>query len=253
MMEESRTLDWWKRFFSGLWIEVQKQQWSEETTRKQVDFLVDVLRLQPGMAVLDVPCGTGRHSLELARRGFRVTAVDLTEDLVRVGIEQAQRENLAIDWQIRDMRDLPWTARFDAAFSFWGSFGYFEEEENRAFLKAVARTLKPGGRFFMDVHTTETLLPRLVPRWWSKTGEIYVLQAMEFHPESSRILTTWTFLKGNQIETKESVIRLYSYRELLEMLKEAGFEAWEGFGSMEKEPFRLGSTRLYLVATKAQP
>ncbi len=244
-------MEWWERFFTGLWIEVQKSQWSEETTRKQVDFLMEVLRLRPGMEILDVPCGTGRHSIELARRGLQMTAVDFSEELIQEGKTRARQENLPIEWHVRDMRDLPWSQRFDAAFCFWGSFGFFEEAGNLDFLKAVSQALKPGGRFFMDIHTVETLLPRLLERWWSKSGDVYVLQAMEYNPETGRVHTQWTLIKGSQVEVKESAIRIYTYREILEMLRKAGFESWEAYGSIDRTPFRLGATRLYLVATKS--
>src|SRR5262249_19159540 len=78
---------------------------------------------------------------------------------------------LSVRWEQRDMRDLPWSGAFDGAFCFGNSFGYYDEEGNADFLKAVARTLKPGARFLLDTsYLTEGLLPNLQERAWYPSG-----------------------------------------------------------------------------------
>jgi cyclopropane fatty-acyl-phospholipid synthase-like methyltransferase len=141
--------EWWQTFFAGHWLDVQRVFKAERTTA-EADFIERVLKLQPGAAVLDVPCGEGRLSVELASRGYRLTGVDITEALLADARRTAAERRLDVAWHRRDMRDLPWREDFDGAYCFWGSFGYFDDEGNRAFLEAVARALKPGGRFLMD-------------------------------------------------------------------------------------------------------
>ena len=82
--------DWYKKIWT---LDIQNQSWVEDT-KKQVDFLVEKLELRGGEKILDLACGFGRHSLELARRGFQVTGVDITPDYVNYATKQAEQEKL---------------------------------------------------------------------------------------------------------------------------------------------------------------
>ncbi len=82
----------WKRFFDAMTAEGYLREGFTQNTRAEVDFLVDACALAPGMRVLDMGCGPGRHSLEMARRGFRVTGVDFTEQFVAFGQQRAAEE-----------------------------------------------------------------------------------------------------------------------------------------------------------------
>jgi cyclopropane fatty-acyl-phospholipid synthase-like methyltransferase len=139
------TPDWWRSFFSGLPVEMWLRVPTEEQTRGEVDFIEKVLQLGPGSKVLDVPCGGGRHSLELAARGHRVTGVDLSEDFLSAARAGSAGRSLPVIWEHREMTDLPWREEFDGAFCFGNSFGYLDDDANARFLTAVARALKHGG------------------------------------------------------------------------------------------------------------
>lgn len=242
--------EWWESFFGGLWLDVQRQAWTEEQTRAEADFIEELLQLKPPARVLDVPCGEGRLSIELASRGYQVTGVDITLPLLEDAQRRAAERQLEIVWQHRDMRDLPWQEEFDAAFCFWGSFGYFDDEGNADFLKAVFRALKPGGRFLVETHIAETLLPRFQERDWGRVGDTFVLQERTYDHLGGRIDAGWTLLREGRTEKRSSSIRLYTYRELCQLLRQAGFEKCEGYETLTQEPFKLGSRRLTLRSTK---
>lgn len=108
--------DWYRTIWT---LDIQKQSWVEDT-RRQVDFLVEKLRLTGGERVLDLACGFGRHALELARRGFSVTGVDITPDYIRFAKEQAEKEGLAADFLCADIRELRFYQEFDAVLSMAG-------------------------------------------------------------------------------------------------------------------------------------
>ena len=166
------TTEWWTTFFAGNWLDVQREARAGRTS-DEVDFLVRVLDLKPGSRVLDVPCGNGRLAIPLAERGCKVTGVDITTGPASRGTTPLQKKaNLDLELAETDMRDLPWIEAFDAAFCFWGSFGYFDDHGNRRFLEAVHRALKAGARFALDIpNIAETILPRLQLRSWTKVGE----------------------------------------------------------------------------------
>ena len=241
--------EWWETFFSGLWLDVQRVFRAPRTT-SEADFIERVLHLRPGAAVLDVPCGEGRLSLELASRGYRVTGVDITRTVLEEARRTAAERRLDVAWHRRDMRDLPWQEAFDGAFCFWGSFGYFDDAGNKAFLAAVARALKPGGRFVIDMlNIAEALLPSFQGRNWWPVGEIFMLEERQYDHVHSRIDVDWTFVKAGQVEKKTSSIRVYAYREFCEVLTEAGFTGFDAFSSLAGDPFKLGQ-RMYMVAVR---
>jgi len=110
-------------------------------TTQEVDFLVDVLGLEPGMRVLDVGCGPGRHSNELARRGIRAHGVDISTRFVEVACEQGPAT-----FERMDARALPFDGEFDAAISLCqGAFGLLSGDD-AIVLEGMGRAVKPGGR-----------------------------------------------------------------------------------------------------------
>jgi len=247
----SMQTEWWERFFTGSWLDlVRPVKTDDEKTRAEADFIEKVLQFTPQAEVLDVPCGKGRHSLELASRGYQVTGVDVTLSFLDDARRKATERQLKIVWEHRDMRDLPWQEAFDGAFCFGGSFGYFDEEGNAEFLKAVARALKPGARFLVDAHVAETLLPRYQERDWGQVRDMLMLQERCYDYVHSRVDAEWTLVKEGKVQKQTSSIRIYTYRELCQLLEEVGFANCEGYGSLSQKPFKLGSRRLYLVATK---
>ncbi len=242
--------DWWEGFFSGLWLEVQRQFKSEEQTQAEADFIEKALALAPGAHVLDAPCGEGRIALTLAARGYQVTGVDITEPLLDDARRQAATRGLDVTWERRDMRDLPWEGAFDAVLCFWGSFGYFDDAGNIEHVQAVARALKPGGRFVIDTHVAESLFRVFTSRGWNPVGDILLLEERRYDHVRSRTEVEWTFVREGVIQRQSSSIRVYTYNELCRLLESAGFGAFAGYGSLDVEPFALRSPRLYLVATK---
>jgi len=121
--------DWWTPFFRGPFFAVQVDHESAEKTRSQVDALERLLGLDAPRSILDVPCGTGRHSLELARRGHRVVGIDFNPQVLELGRLAASAEGLDVDFREQDMRELDFDAEFAAALCHWGSFGYFSDAE----------------------------------------------------------------------------------------------------------------------------
>jgi SAM-dependent methyltransferase len=243
--------EWWKDFFSDLWLDVQKSFKTDEETYAEVRFIERALHLAPRSRVLDVPCGVGRHSIELAKQGHHVTGVDLALPLLDDARQKAKEHSVEVRWDQRDMRDLPWKAEFDGAFCFWGSFGYFDDEGNANFLDSVSCALKPGGCFLLDTHVAESLLPKLLePREWRRVGSTMVLEEKRYDHVCARTATEWTLIQDGKSFKKSTFIRLYTFRELSNLLEGCGFGDFEAYGSLDSEPFRAGSPRLYLVSTK---
>jgi SAM-dependent methyltransferase len=243
--------EWWRKFFSGVSVELWLSATTDAQTRSEADFLERVLRLAPGARILDVPCGGGRHSVELAARGYSVTGVDLSSEFLEAARTAAGTRGVSVAWEHREMRDLPWSGRFDAALCFGNSFAYLDDQGNADFLAAVARALKPGGRFALETGiAAESFLPNFQQRRWYEIGDLLFLVQNHYDPVRGGFETEYIFVKGGQVERRLGWQRVYTFNELKRLLEAAGFAAIEGFGSLTQEPFRLGSHLLYLTATR---
>ena len=243
--------EWWEDFFSGAALDLWRVAVSAEQTRAEADFIAGVLELSPGAKALDVPCGEGRLSRELAARGVRVTGVDITREFLEEAEAKAAGRGLGIRWVHHDMRHLGWQAEFDGAFCFGNSYGYFTDEGNASFLASLSRALKPGARFALDASSVaENILPRFEKRQEAKFGDILFIEENHYNHVQGRLDTAYTFVRGDMSEKKSGSHRIYTYRQMVEMLEAAGFENVEGFGSMDKAPFALGASQLFLVASK---
>ncbi len=135
------------------------------------------------------------------------------------------------------------------ALCMWGSFGYFDDEGNLAQARAACRALRPGGRYLIDALCAEALLPVFCERDWFEASETFVLEHRTYVVGTGRVETRWTFLREGERQEQTTSIRLYTLRELTEVLREAGFSSFSAFDD-ELGPFDLGSRRLWLVATR---
>ncbi|MGA9996170.1 MAG: class I SAM-dependent methyltransferase [Pyrinomonadaceae bacterium] len=249
----SKQPEWWETFFTGLSLDLWRAVVTEEQTRAEADFIERTLQLPSQAKVLDVPCGGGRHALELASRGFLMNGVDIAQEFVEEAQGKAAERNLNFTCERREMRDLPWHEEFDGAYSFGNSFGYLTDEGNAEFLHAVSRTLKPGARFLLETGATaESLLPHFAEHRRYEVGAITMLIDNRYDHESGRLYTDYTFTRDGREEKKPGSQRVYTYRELCRMLEAAGFQNCVGSSSPDGEPFKLGAQRLYLSAVKSK-
>ena len=243
---------WWEDFFHGVALDFWRAAISPEQTRAEADFIAKQLQLSASARVLDVPCGNGRLSIELAKRGFGLTGVDIAGEFMAEAKTSSTEAGVNVEWRNQDMRDLPWATEFDGAFCFGNSFGYLEDEANADFLQAVSRTLKPGRRFILDAPAVaECILPNFQPSRSLEIAGIKVDIEHRYDFDQGRMFNDFTFTRNGVVDKRPSSQRNYSYHELGELLREAGLEPVAAYSSLTDEPFKLGAQRLMVVAERA--
>jgi SAM-dependent methyltransferase len=244
---------WYDEFFEGDWLDLIAPRAPAERTAQEVDFVVEQLGLEPGARVLDVACGHGRHSLELARRGLRVTGIDLSPRSLALARQSAGAESLDVDLRELDMRELDYDGEFDAALNLFTAFGYFEEPaDNEQVLDRVARALRPGGAFLIDVINPVSLFGRYRDAWWEELDDgVLFLQQHEYDLLAGRNLAVWTFVRpdGTRSEIRHS-LRMYTPVELRILLEGAGLRVDGAWGGFDGEELGRESRRLILRGSK---
>ena len=226
------------------------EEWlNDELSDAQAELIWDVLALNEGDEVLDVPCGHGRIANRLARRGSHVTGLDADALFLERARADADARGVEVEYVQGDMRQLPWVGRFDAAVNWFTSFGYFDDDGNRAWLETVLGTLKAGGRLAIDVHSRDVFMRNRVPASiYERDGDL-VVDRHRFDVESGREETERWMIRGGQMRKTVYSVRFYTYTELRDLLLDAGFSSVEGVGH-DREPLTLESRRMIVIATR---
>jgi len=224
-----------------------RRRW--EATPAEVDQASALLSLVPGARVLDLCCGPGRHALELARRGFRVTGVDRTERYLERARRRASSEGLNVEWVQDDMRSFQRTAAFDAALLMFTSLGYFEDPaEDLQVLKNLRASLANGGRLLIDVQGKEALARVFRERDWDELDGKLLLEEREILEDWARIHSRWIIIDGTKRREHTLTLRLYSGSELRTALGAAGFSEVRLYGTLDGAPYDQNARRLIAVA-----
>jgi ubiquinone/menaquinone biosynthesis C-methylase UbiE len=238
--------EWYETFFEGVAMDFWAAVMQPAMTSQDADFLVRALNVPSGAKVLDIACGHGRHANELARRGYLVTGVDLSDDCLKRARSSATP---GAEFVKGDMRDLQAPGRYAGAYCFGNSLPYLNHDQLGALLQRVAKLLEPGGRFVIEEGATaESLLPNLLQKRWLRAGDIVFMSENRYVPAASRLDIDYTFIKDGHSETRPSSSYVLTTGEICGLFEKAGFEVLELASGFAGEPYQLGSPRLLLTA-----
>lgn len=223
------------------WYEELFQNFSERYEREsftmgtigEVDFFEKEINLNKSIKILDIGCGTGRHSLELARRGYNITGIDLSESMIGKAVKNAKKENLKINFQVCDARSFNFNESFDLAIMICeGAFPLMETDEmNFSILKNAFSSLKPGSKLIF------TTLNGLFPLFHSVKD--FVNKGSVEGSTSVNNFDLMTFRDHSVYETEDDNSskrilkcneRYYVPSEITWLLRSAGFSKSEIFG-----------------------
>ncbi|MCR4438292.1 MAG: methyltransferase domain-containing protein [bacterium] len=234
---------WYRELFERLGVRYLDYRFTQGT-EQEVTFLTEQLRLHPDERILDLACGAGRHSIELARRGFRPVGVDLSARMLQVARACARQHDAKVHLVRADARALPFAGNFDVAFSLCeGAFGILESDaDNRRVLSEVHRALRPGGRFLLNALHAAFAFRR---------------PEGDEHLDVERCVGYWTE-RGVDEQGREFSLacsnRYYTCPEIKLLLEMAGFEVVEIWGalagSFERRPVRLDDFEMLVLARK---
>lgn len=250
---QSNGSDWYKKIWT---LDIMDQSWVEDTAR-QVDFVIDRLGLKPGDRVLDLACGFGRHSIELARRGCSVVGVDITPDYVDHAAKIAAQCGLDAQFILSDIRETAFDSEFDAVINMGdGAVGYLEnDEENLKIFDVIARALRPGGRHLMDIMNADYAEHHFPCKLWDEGEKCLTLSKFEWNSETRIMMYGQLDFPYGQALTKPVIdkgnpTRLYSLSEIEGIMNRRGMEVFASYADFDGAPSSIDGIQMIVCSRK---
>jgi SAM-dependent methyltransferase len=248
-----RSKPWYEEVFDDDYLRTVPFMTPDQTTR-EVQFIRDALAVKAGGEVLDVGCGYGRHAIEMAQQGVKMTGLDLSLPLLIKAADHAQKRGLSVNFVHADMREMTFSGQFDAAYCVLSSFGYFDEETNLRVATAICRSLKPGGRFLLDILNRDYIVGDLPSRvWWEGDGCV-ILEEVDFNYHTSRVLIRRSVVFGNGRQSEQEIsMRAYSLHEVGRLLRQAGLRVLDVSGGLATKSKFFGAASRNIIAMCERP
>lgn len=224
-----------------------------ELSEKEASSMVALGGFEPEMDLLDAPCGHGRHANVLASRGYRVVGIDRDERFLAMARSEAREMGVQVDYRRVDLRDMSFEAEFDAAVSWYSSFGYFDDETDRDILRRYRRALRPGGRFLLDMHSPYRHIPSVLANHEMhvdilRRGPDMAVDIQELDAEASRYYAEKITIRDGKAERARYSVRMFTAPEILEWFRAAGFSQARVMNE-SGGTFTVSSRRLVVLGT----
>ena len=202
------------------------------------------------MEVLDLCCGHGRIANRLAARGVNVTGLDASEHFLAIARTDARDQGLDVSFVHGDMRDIPWTGRFDRVINWFTSFGYFTcDDENRAVLQQAAQSLKPAGILATERISLPMILKNFQRTTCATRDGNAMVDRIHFNFEASRTEVERSVYRDGQHRSSTYTVRHFMPCELRTWLVDAGFSTVR---FMDESGGEFGGSSRRLIAIAAR-
>lgn len=239
-------MTWWESWFGEEYLDLYPHR-DLASARREAAFALEHLPARP-TPLLDLCCGSGRHSLPLAEAGCPPVGLDYSAPLLNL----AQRRNPDLPLVRGDMRALPFRdGCFRAVVNFFTSFGYFlGEVENVAVVGEIERVLEGGGAFLCDTFGRDAVLTRLVPEEHRFCGDREYRIRRWWNAGSARLEKEIEVRRAGSTEIFRESVRAYTADELVALLQGAGLRVEATWGDFDAAPVGPDSPRLIVLARK---
>ncbi len=242
-------MGWYEGFFDESYLLVYGR-YSEGRTKGELAALERYCPLTPGARLLDLACGTGRHSVPLAQQGYRVTGVELSPLYVEKARERAARKGVEVEFLQRDMRLLDYHEEFDGVLCMFNSFGYFDASDNRLALQRVHQALKPGGWVLLDVLDAGHIARNQHDGRTVQGGGFVLFETCRVEDGVSIVYQKLT-RPGQPVQEQVVKLTLYTPEQMRQLLEGCGFRVEGQWGDLEGgPPATEATTRLFTLACR---
>jgi SAM-dependent methyltransferase len=245
---------WYKDFFQGINCEIWEKAIPTDVTKQEVDFLLSELNLKKGQHILDIPCGFGRHAIELSKKGFNVTGIDISETFIKGLTEKIISEKLNIKAIQADILAMQLNEKFSGAVCLGNSFGYFNIDRMKLFVEKVSSSLEIGSKFIINSGMiAESILPNFLNYSKNKSynvGNITMDVANIYNVEDSYMISNLLYTKEGKTEEHSFKHYVFTLGQVKRLLKLYGLSTIATYSSTAKAEYKLGDQQVYIVAKK---
>ena len=236
--------NWYEDFFQGINCELWEKAIPEEVTNQEVDFLINELNLVPGQHILDVPCGFGRHTIALAKRGFKVTGIDISKTFIDGLKARVDAEDLSIRAVEGNILVTEIDQKFDAAICLGNSFGYFDFQGMKVFVQKISDSLAQGAMFIINSGMlAESIFPNLARYAEHKTytvGNITMEVDNNYNTAEGYLVSNLHYTRDGSSEEHHFKHYVFTLAEVKRLLNMYGLSVISAYNSVSKEPYQLG-------------
>ena len=240
--------DWFKNWFNSHHYFLLYQNRNEEEAEQFFELIKKNVPLQPDWKILDFCCGYGRLSKVIAREGYNVTGVDLSEKFIQRAIEESRKENLQIKFIKCDARSFFESEKYNLGISFFTSFGYFSDEENELTFQNLVRSILKNGWIAFDYFNAEYVLKNLVK------NEDFEIDGYKINIsrkiEGNRINKIIRIISEDKTEEYVELVRIYSVEDLKDLFEKNGLVIKKIFGDYSGSDLNENSPRVIIFAQK---
>jgi cyclopropane fatty-acyl-phospholipid synthase-like methyltransferase len=246
--------NWYEDFFQGINCEIWENAIPPDVTMQETDFLLGELNLEKGQDILDIPCGFGRHAVELSKRGFTVTGVDISETFIKGLTEKIISEELNIKAIRADILTVQLPETYSGAVCMGNSFGYFSFDKMKVFVEKVSACLDAGSKFIINSGMiAESILPNFLNYSKNNTynvGNITMDVSNTYNAEESYMLSNLLYTKEGRKEEHSFKHYVFTMAEIKRLLKLYGLSIIGTYSSTSKDEYNIGDRQVYIVAKK---
>ncbi|MCB0666781.1 MAG: methyltransferase domain-containing protein [Saprospiraceae bacterium] len=243
--------NWYKTFFNGMALDLWDRVATPEYARNEIEFIKKIIPLPDGGRILDVPCGSGRHSIALAQEGFNVTGVDISKTYIERLRMEVKSRNLPVEVIEANMMEFKPGFAYDAVICLGNSFNYFDYTGIEQFTGMLGAAVRQDGYLLINTSAlAEIVLPAYDHQSWMEVNGLYFLMSNQYDADLGALVTEMQFIEGDKIEKKTAYHFLYRLSEVKRYLNAAGFSIEAVYSDHELSPFKPGARQAYILAIR---
>ncbi len=222
----------------------------DQRTEAECEFIIRECQLAPGMDILDLACGHGRHANSLAAKGYPVTGIDLNADFIDLARQHASQKGLSIDFRVDSMLNLEAEDAYDCIILVFNSFGFLDREDGIKLIQRMKSALKSSGKMFLDIKNRDSILKELTGCHVTEKGQDLMIDRLSFDPREGTTTNQRIYIKDGVRYDTPFTMQLYNYSEFSSLMEQHGLNITRSFGSWSGKAFGADSRRIIAVVEK---
>lgn len=244
-------MSWWRNYFDHEYLRLHDPLFPPARSRREVGAMLELLGLPHDSAILDMPCGWGRHTNLFGEAGHQAIGADISTHFLNRASHEAAHLASQARFVAADLRYLPFRdGVFDAVVNVFTSLGLFlHDQEDLHALREARRVLRPQGRFLLETMHRDDVMAAYAPRdSWTLPDDTRVKVRRRFDPVGGISYESLRWRRGDDGGKKRHALRIRTATEVRDLLGGAGFRDMRYFGHWDQSPFTHRSPHLIVVA-----